>query len=156
MRWSTIWNSLMGSEKRKISSTDLILPSFTRRPSLVTGIHSSLLSFSPRPRPRPLPRSPLPRSPPEQVIHEVDNVRYEFLVISVYNDLKVTTLNFKNLTGCTSSSSTAEASAISSSISHFIILSAGIYHMIFRISYLDDNERVANSQRIDNQINCAC
>src|ERR1700761_4044575 len=34
---STIWNSLTGREKRYISSIDLILPSFTRRPSLVTG-----------------------------------------------------------------------------------------------------------------------
>jgi hypothetical protein len=39
--------------------------------------------------------------------------------------------------GDTSSSSTAEASTISSSISHFIILSAKIYYMIFRIRFFD-------------------
>lgn len=44
----------------------LILPAFTRRPSLVTGCHSfsSLLPpRRPRPRPRPRPRSPRARSP---------------------------------------------------------------------------------------------
>merc|ERR1712192_19853 len=45
---SMISCSLMGREKRWISSRDLILPSLTRRPSLVTGIHS----FSSLPLPR--------------------------------------------------------------------------------------------------------
>ena len=50
-RKSTIWNSLIGSENKKISSIDLILPSFTKRPSLVTGTHSSFSpDFPPRPR----------------------------------------------------------------------------------------------------------
>merc|ERR1719483_717606 len=57
--------SLMGREKREISSKLLILPSLTRRPSLVTGIHSfSSFPRPPRPRPRPRPpRSPRPRPP---------------------------------------------------------------------------------------------
>jgi len=50
----------------------LILPAFTRRPSLVTGCHSFSASFAPprrgplRPRPRPLspPRSPRLPNPP--------------------------------------------------------------------------------------------
>lgn len=50
-RKSTIWYSLIGRENRKISSMDLIFPSFTRRPSLVTGTHSS---FSPDFPPRPV------------------------------------------------------------------------------------------------------
>ena len=40
-KWSTIWCSLIGIEWRKISSSERMRPSFTRRPSLVTGIHSS-------------------------------------------------------------------------------------------------------------------
>merc|ERR1719305_1216845 len=61
-----ISNSLMGREKREISSRDLILPSFTNLPSLVTGIHSfsSLPPRPPRPRPRPRPRSPPRPRPP--------------------------------------------------------------------------------------------
>merc|ERR1719431_232540 len=51
--------SLMGRDKRYISSRLLIFPSLTSLPSLVTGIHS--FSSLP-PRPRPLPRSP-PRPP---------------------------------------------------------------------------------------------
>ena len=43
-KWSTIWCSLIGIEWRKISSRLRMRPSFTRRPSLVTGIHSSLSS----------------------------------------------------------------------------------------------------------------
>ena len=48
--------SLTGMEKRKISSRELIFPSFTRRPSLVTGVHPASSRPPPRPRPRPLPR----------------------------------------------------------------------------------------------------
>merc|ERR1719232_2456293 len=60
--------SLMGREKREISSRLLIFPSLTRRPSLVTGTQSfSSLPRPPRPPPRPLPRPrplpPLPLSP---------------------------------------------------------------------------------------------
>lgn len=38
-KWSTIWCSLMGIEWRKISSSERMRPSLTRRPSFVTGIH---------------------------------------------------------------------------------------------------------------------
>merc|ERR1719470_435393 len=61
MNMSMISCSLIGREKRYISSKLLILPSFTRRPSLVTGIQSfSSFPLPPRPLPRPLSPLPLP------------------------------------------------------------------------------------------------
>mmetsp|Transcript_13568 Transcript_13568/g.34547 ORF Transcript_13568/g.34547 Transcript_13568/m.34547 type:complete len:272 (+) Transcript_13568:227-1042(+) len=57
---SMISDSLTGMEKRKTSSMEVILPSRTRRPSLVMGTHTFSSSRPPRPRPRP--RSLLPRS----------------------------------------------------------------------------------------------
>ncbi|CAD6208760.1 GSCOCG00003568001-RA-CDS, partial [Cotesia congregata] len=45
-----------------MSSRERIFPSLTKRPSLVTGIHSFWSSL-PRPRPRPRPRPPRPRPP---------------------------------------------------------------------------------------------
>lgn len=39
-KMSTIWYSLIGREKRYRCSIDLILPSFTSRPSFVHGTHS--------------------------------------------------------------------------------------------------------------------
>merc|ERR1719201_1027063 len=57
-----IWYSLMGMQKQQMSSTLRILPSFTRRPSLVQGIHSSLSPPLPLP-PLPLPPLPLPPLP---------------------------------------------------------------------------------------------
>merc|ERR1719342_2060573 len=53
MNMSMISCSLMGREKRYISSKLLIFPSLTRRPSLVTGTQS----FSSFPRPPRPPRS---------------------------------------------------------------------------------------------------
>ena len=58
--------SLTGNENKKISSREPIFPSFTRRPNLVTGIHTfSSRSRPPRPpRPRPRPRPPPRPKPP--------------------------------------------------------------------------------------------
>ena len=52
-----------------MSSRDLILFSFTRRPSLVMGTHSLSSSRGrPRPRPRPRPRSPRPLPKPPRPV----------------------------------------------------------------------------------------
>lgn len=62
--------TLIGKENKQISSREEILPSFTKRPSLVTGTHSFSVSLPlprPRPRPRPLPREPPLPNPPRKL-----------------------------------------------------------------------------------------
>ena len=105
----------MGREKRKISSIDLIFPSFTSRPSLVTGTHSSLSLFSPRPRPPLPPRPPRPLpSPPSR------SPRLLELEYKVNNFKQFQTNKIEPSSSSTSSESTT--SLFSFSVSHFLVV----------------------------------
>ena len=84
-KWSTIWCSLIGIEWRKISSSERMRPSFTRRPSLVTGIHlcrDKPLSVASKRLPRGARRR-LRRRRLRREVEATNNNRAEILLVLV-------------------------------------------------------------------------